>query len=155
MRGSFVAGMGAHLHRWSGRAVTSSNTAAARRVNGFRSPGDASAASDMLSFVSSTTHTVLTITICMTLIALQVGSGIVSRQLQRVHIQSRAVRGIVGVHVGVVAYSVTLQCSMDAEAAVVVIDARPGDLIIHGQAWRAVVAGGSFRALRVRSAAGR
>ena len=90
----------------------------------------------MLSFVSSTTHTVLTITICMTLIVLQVGSGIVSRQLQRVHFQSRAVRGIVGVHVGVVAYSITLQRSMVADAVVVVIDARPGDLIIHGQAWR-------------------
>ena len=89
----------------------------------------------MVSFVPSTTHTVLTITICMTLIVLQVASGIPSHQLLRAHIQSRAVRGILAVYVGVVAYSITLQCSMDAEAAVVVIDARPGDLIIHGQAW--------------------
>lgn len=89
----------------------------------------------MVSIGPSTTLTVLTTTISMTLIVLQVASGNFSHQLLRDYIQSRAVRGIVGAHVGVVAYSVTLQRSMDADAAVVVIDARPGDLIIHGQAW--------------------
>ncbi|MDY0114470.1 MAG: DUF2254 family protein [Corynebacterium sp.] len=82
----------------------------------FLWPGDASAASDMLSFVSSTTLTVLTTTISMTLIVLQVASGNFSHQLLRDYIQSRAVRGIVSVYVGVVAYSITLQRSMDAGA---------------------------------------
>ncbi|MFD5867116.1 DUF2254 domain-containing protein [Corynebacterium sp. NPDC060344] len=82
----------------------------------FLWPGDASAASDMLSFVSSTTLTVLTTTISMTLIVLQVASGNFSHQLLRDYIQSRAVRGIVSVYVGVVAYSITLQRSMDAES---------------------------------------
>ena len=70
----------------------------------------------MVSFVPSTTHTVLTTTISMTLIVLQVASGNFSHQLLRDYIQSRAVRGIVSVYVGVVAYSITLQRSMDAEA---------------------------------------
>ena len=82
----------------------------------FLWPGDASAASDMLSFVSSTTLTVLTTTISMTLIVLQVASGNFSHQLLRDYIQSRAVRGILAVYVGVVAYSITLQRSMDADA---------------------------------------
>ncbi|WP_295627024.1 DUF2254 domain-containing protein [uncultured Corynebacterium sp.] len=82
----------------------------------FLWPGDASAASDMLSFVSSTTLTVLTTTISMTLIVLQVASGSFSHQLLRDFIQSRAVRGIVSVYVGVVAYSITLQRSMDADS---------------------------------------
>lgn len=82
----------------------------------FLWPGDASAASDMLSFVSSTTLTVLTTTISMTLIVLQVASGHFSHQLLRDYIQTRAVRGIVSVYVGVVAYSITLQRSMDADS---------------------------------------
>ena len=82
----------------------------------FLWPGDASAASDMLSFISSTTLTVLTTTISMTLIVLQVASGNFSHQLLRDFIQSRAVRGILAVYVGVVAYSLTLQRSIDADS---------------------------------------
>ncbi|PMC62505.1 hypothetical protein CJ204_04965 [Corynebacterium xerosis] len=70
----------------------------------------------MLSFVSSTTLTVLTTTISMRLIVLQVASGNFSHQLLRDYIQSRAVRGILAVYVGAVAYSITLQRSMDADA---------------------------------------
>ncbi|SQB95531.1 Predicted membrane protein (DUF2254) [Clostridium paraputrificum] len=119
LRCSFVAGMGAPLRRWSGRAVASSITTAARRVNDFRSPGDASASSAMVSIGPSTTLTVLTTTISMTLIVLQVASGNFSHQLLRDYIQSRAVRGILAVYVGVVAYSITLQRSMDADAGFV------------------------------------
>lgn len=82
----------------------------------FLWPGDASAASDMLSFISSTTLTVLTTTISMTLIVLQVASGNFSHQLLRDFIESRAVRGILAVYVGVVAYSLTLQRSIDADS---------------------------------------
>lgn len=70
----------------------------------------------MLSFVSSTTLTVLTTTISMRLIVLQVASGNFSHQLLRDYIQSRADRGILAVYVGAVAYSITLQRSMDADA---------------------------------------
>ena len=70
----------------------------------------------MVSIGPTTTLTVLTTTISMTLIVLQVASGNFSHQLLRDYIQSRAVRGILAVYVGVVAYSITLQRSMDADA---------------------------------------
>ncbi|AOZ73145.1 hypothetical protein BK816_07445 [Boudabousia tangfeifanii] len=78
-------------------------------------PGDAKAASDMLSFIASTTMTVLTTTISMTLIVLQVASGNFSHQLLRDYIQSPAVRGIVAVYVAVFTYAVLVLRSLDSD----------------------------------------
>ena len=69
-------------------------------------PGSAQSASDMISMIFSTALTVLTTTISMTLIVLQVASGNFSHQLLRDFIQSRAVRGIISVYVFIICYSV-------------------------------------------------
>ncbi|WP_176702723.1 DUF2254 domain-containing protein [Actinomyces vulturis] len=84
----------------------------------FLWPGDAKAASDMLSFIASTTMTVLTTTISMTLIVLQVASGNFSHQLLRDYIQSKAVRVIIAVYVGVFTYTVLVLRSMEDDAIV-------------------------------------
>lgn len=81
----------------------------------FLWPGDSSSAASMLSFIASTTLTVLTTTISMTLIVMQVASGNFSHQLLRDFISSRAVRGILAVYIGVFAYVVVLLRSMDAD----------------------------------------
>ncbi|OKL46946.1 hypothetical protein BSR29_05545 [Boudabousia liubingyangii] len=78
-------------------------------------PGDAKAASDMLSFIAGTSMTVLTTTISMTLIVLQVASGNFSHQLLRDYIQSPAVRGIVTVYVSVFTYAVLVLRSLDSD----------------------------------------
>lgn len=88
----------------------------------FLWPGDTSAAASMLGFIASTTLTVLTTTISMTLIVLQVASGHFSHQLSRDFISSRAVRGIVSVYVGVFTYTVLLLRSLDSK------DDRPPQL---------------------------
>ncbi|WP_081675561.1 DUF2254 domain-containing protein [Propionimicrobium lymphophilum] len=69
-------------------------------------PGSASSAADMISMIFSTALTVLTTTISMTLIVLQVASGNFSHQLLRDFIQSRAVRGIISVYVFIICFSV-------------------------------------------------
>ncbi|WP_167540124.1 DUF2254 domain-containing protein [Corynebacterium ciconiae] len=79
-------------------------------------PGDTDAAADMLSFVASSTMTVLTTTISMTLIVLQVASGNFSHQLLRDYIESPAVRGIIAVYVGNFVYAVLVLRSLDKEA---------------------------------------
>lgn len=81
----------------------------------FLWPGDTQAAASMLSFIASTTLTVLTTTISMTLIVLQVASGNFSHQLLRDFISSRAVRGILAVYVGVFSYSLLLLRSLDSK----------------------------------------
>ncbi|MDO5700508.1 MAG: DUF2254 domain-containing protein [Bowdeniella nasicola] len=81
----------------------------------FLWPGDNSAAADMLSFIASSMLTVLTTTISMTLIVLQVASGQYSSQLLRDYIQSRAVRGIFAVFIGVFVYSLLLLRSVEAQ----------------------------------------
>lgn len=79
-------------------------------------PGDISAASSLLGFIASSMLTVLTTTVSMTLIVLQVASGQFSHQLLRDYIQSRAVKGIFGVFIGVFVYVVVLQRSVSAES---------------------------------------
>lgn len=81
----------------------------------FLWPGDTQAAASMLGFIASTTLTVLTTTISMTLIVLQVASGNFSHQLLRDFISSRAVRGILAVYVGVFSYSLLLLRSLDSK----------------------------------------
>ena len=78
-------------------------------------PGDTAAASSMLGFIASTTLTVLTTTISLTLIVLQVASGNFSHQLLRDFISSRAVRGILAVYVGVFTYTLLLARSLDSD----------------------------------------
>lgn len=82
----------------------------------FLWPGDSSAAASMLSFIASATLTVLTTTISMTLIVMQVASGNFSHQLLSDFISSRAVRGIMAVYVGVFTYTLLLLRSMDSKA---------------------------------------
>lgn len=79
-------------------------------------PGDTSAASSLLGFIASSMLTVLTTTVSMTLIVLQVASGQFSNQLLRDYIQSRAVKGIFGVFIGVFVYVIVLQRAVSAEA---------------------------------------
>ncbi len=79
-------------------------------------PGDTDGAADMLSFVASSTMTVLTTTISMTLIVLQVASGNFSHQLLRDYIESPAVRGIIAVYVGNFVYAVLVLRSLDKDA---------------------------------------
>lgn len=79
-------------------------------------PGDTSAAADMLSFIASSMLTVLTTTISMTLIVLQVASGQYSGQLLRDFIQSRAVKGIFAVFIAVFVYALLLLRSVEAES---------------------------------------
>lgn len=81
----------------------------------FLWPGDTAAASSMLGFIASTTLTVLTTTISMTLIVLQVASGNFSHQLLRDFISSRAVRGILAVYIGVFTYTLLLARSLDSD----------------------------------------
>lgn len=76
-------------------------------------PGDTEAAASMLSFIASTTLTVLTTTISMTLIVIQVSAGNFSHQLPRDFISSPAVRGIISVYVGVFIYALLLLRSLD------------------------------------------
>lgn len=82
----------------------------------FLWPGDASSAASMLSFIASATLTVLTTTISMTLIVMQVASGNFSHQLLSDFISSRAVRGILAVYVGVFTYTLLLLRSLDTKA---------------------------------------
>ena len=77
--------------------------------------GRLQSAASMITFIASTVLTVLTTTISMTLIVLQVASGNFSHQLLRDFISSRAVRGILGVYVGLFTYTVMVGRSIDAD----------------------------------------
>ncbi|MDP9806158.1 putative membrane protein [Trueperella bonasi] len=81
----------------------------------FLWPGDSESAASMISFIASTLLTVLTTTISMTLIVLQVASGTFSHQLLRDFISSRAVRGILGVYVGLFSYTVMVGRALDTD----------------------------------------
>ena len=87
-----------------GIALTSVSISRETILAPFLWPGDSAAASSMIGFIASTTLTVLTTTISMTLIVLQVASGNFSQQLLRDFISSRAVRGILSVYVGLFSY---------------------------------------------------
>lgn len=82
----------------------------------FLWPGDSASAASLLGFVASSMLTVLTTTISMTLIVLQVASGQFSHQLLRDYIQSSAVKGILSVFSGVFVYSVVLLRSVRSES---------------------------------------
>lgn len=96
-----------------GVVLTSISVSTDAMLSRFLWPGDSESAASMISFISSTLLTVLTTTISMTLIVLQVASGSFSHQLLRDFISSRAVRGILGVYVGLFAYSVMVARSLD------------------------------------------
>lgn len=82
----------------------------------FLWPGDNAAAANMLSFIASSTLTVLTTTISMTLIVLQVASGQFSHQLLRDYIQSHAIKGILSVFVATFTYSIMLLRTVESES---------------------------------------
>lgn len=96
-----------------GQTLTSVEVSEGSAIVSFLWPGDTESANSMLSFISSTTLTVLTTTISMTLIVLQVASGNFSHQLLRDFISSRAVRGILSVYIGLFAYSIVVSRSLD------------------------------------------
>ena len=96
-----------------GQTLTSVAVSEGSAIATFLWPGDTESANSMLSFISSTTLTVLTTTISMTLIVLQVASGNFSHQLLRDFISSRAVRGILSVYIGVFAYSIVVSRSLN------------------------------------------
>lgn len=96
-----------------GVVLTSISVSTDAMLSRFLWPGDSESAASMISLISSTLLTVLTTTISMTLIVLQVASGSFSHQLLRDFISSRAVRGILGVYVGLFAYSVMVARSLD------------------------------------------
>ncbi len=82
----------------------------------FLWPGDSASAASLLGFIASSMLTVLTTTISMTLIVLQVAAGQFSHQLLRDYIQSSAVKGILSVFSGVFVYSVVLLRSVRSES---------------------------------------
>lgn len=98
-----------------GVALTSISIPGDAALAGFIWPGDSESAASMITFIASTVLTVLTTTISMTLIVLQVASGNFSHQLLRDFISSRAVRGILGVYVGLFTYTVMVGRSIDAD----------------------------------------
>ena len=98
-----------------GIALTSVSISRETILAPFLWPGDSAAASSMIGFIASTTLTVLTTTISMTLIVLQVASGNFSQQLLRDFISSRAVRGILSVYVGLFSYCMMVSRSIGAK----------------------------------------
>lgn len=96
-----------------GVLLTSISVPVDASLSRFLWPGDSESAASMISFIASTLLTVLTTTISMTLIVLQVASGTFSHQLLRDFISSRAVRGILGVYVGLFAYTVMVGRALD------------------------------------------
>lgn len=108
-----ITGIIGAVAAWFLAGITLDPTSA---FSNFLWPGDTSAAASMLGFVASSMLTVLTTTVSMTLIVLQVASGSFSHQLLRNYIQSRAIKGIFAVFIGVFVYALVLQRSVSAEA---------------------------------------